>query len=158
MSTPPAPPARVFATAAPLRFAECDPAGIAFYPRLVARLNDAVEAWFAEGLGLSWAALRARDGAGVPCRSLAVEFLAPGRHGEVLDIRLAVEAMGRSSLSLRFEGVLPDGRRMFTARKSVIWCRLDGPDAPAPLPIPDDMRARIAAYLAPAAPGLSATG
>lgn len=140
---------RVFEAGAPLRFAECDPAGIAFYPRLVERVNNVVEDWFAAEIGMSFADMH-REGAervGVPCRSLALEFLNPGRLGEPLTLALTVAALGRSSIALAIAARLADGRPMFTARPTLVWCAW-GQDGPRPAPIPAVLRARMAAFLA----------
>lgn len=144
----------VFETAAPLRFAECDPAGIAFYPRLVERVNNIVEDWMAGPIGHSFAAMH---GAGegrvaAPCRSLALEFLAPGRLGEVVSMALRVAALGRASVTLDIVARLPDGRVMFTARPVIVWCAYEG-DAMRAAAIPPAVRARMAGFLAGDAAG-----
>ncbi len=144
---------RVFEATSPLRFAECDPAGIAFYPRLVERVNNVVEDWFAAEIGVSFADMH-RDGAervGVPCRSLALEFLNPGRLGEPLTLALTVASLGRSSIALSVPARLGDGRPMFEARPTLVWCAYrDG--ALRAAPIPDAVRARMEAFrAAPAA-------
>jgi 4-hydroxybenzoyl-CoA thioesterase len=141
---------RIFETTAPLRFAECDPAGIAFYPRLVERVNNVVEDWFAAEIGVSFADMHREGGerVGVPCRSLALEFLNPGRLGEPLTLALTLSALGRSSISLAIAARLGDGRPMFMARPTLVWCAYrDG--ALRAAPIPDAVRARMVPFQAP---------
>ena len=40
-----------------VRFGHCDPAGIVFFPRYFEMLNELVEDWFAQALGLPFAVL-----------------------------------------------------------------------------------------------------
>lgn len=135
-----------FEASGPLRFAECDPAGIAFYPKLVERVSNCVEDWFAGPLGLSFDAMHRRWHAVVPTRALAMEFLSPGRLGEPVTLSLTVEQLGRASISLRITATLPEGRVMFEARQTLVWCRLSegGPHAEA---IPDDIASKMRDFL-----------
>ena len=45
--------AQVYRSTVLVRFADCDPAGIVFYPRYMEMFNALVEDWFREGLKLS---------------------------------------------------------------------------------------------------------
>lgn len=84
-----------------VRFAHCDPAGIVFYPRYFELLNAAVEDYFAEVLGVSFARMHMERHLGVPTVKLSVEFSAPSRLGDALDFRIEVLRVGRSSADLR---------------------------------------------------------
>lgn len=83
-----------------IRFSHCDPAGIVFYPRYVELLNEAVEDWFADGLGVDFAELHQVRRRGVPAVRLEVDFLRPSRIGDLLTFRLAVLEIGNSSAQL----------------------------------------------------------
>ncbi|KMW58253.1 putative 4-hydroxybenzoyl CoA thioesterase [Candidatus Rhodobacter oscarellae] len=80
-------------------FKHCDPAGIVFYPRYFEMLNDAVEAFFDAALGWPFEVIHAE--AAVPTASMQVQFTAPSRHGDALVFEVAVQAVGRSSVTLR---------------------------------------------------------
>jgi len=84
-----------------VRFGHCDPAGIVFYPRYFEMLNELVEDWFAQALGLSFDDLIGRRGIGLPTARLDTRFLRVSRHGDRLVQRLHLERLGRSSLTLR---------------------------------------------------------
>ena len=43
-----------FVRSYPVRFEDCDGAGIVFYPRLVLLVNRVIEDWFADGLGVDF--------------------------------------------------------------------------------------------------------
>ena len=86
-----------------VRFEDCDPAGIAFYPRLVAMVNRTVEDWFAETLGQSFHRLHVELGEAIPVASMSFEFKAPAYLGERLTLALHVERIGRTSVSIRID-------------------------------------------------------
>ncbi len=134
----------IFTHRAPVRFHHCDPAGIIFYPKYFELANEAVEAWTEARLGLPFAELIGARGWGLPTVALECEFAAPTRHGEALDYTIAVDRVGRSSLSLataaRAEGVT----RMAMRSTLVLTDRAAG----RPLPFPDDLRARLEAEAA----------
>jgi len=100
--------ARIFTTPILVRFKHCDPAGIAFYPRLCEFANDTVEAWFAE-LGVGFPELIGQRGLGVPTVALTARFLKPCRHGETLEARLQPVKLGDRSLTLALPLAAPDG-------------------------------------------------
>jgi len=86
-----------------VRFAHVDPAGIVFYPRYFEMLNAAVEDYFAQGVGVDFAVMHLERHLGVPTVKLETEFAAPSRLGDVLDFRIEVMRVGRSSADLAVE-------------------------------------------------------
>lgn len=89
-----------FRTQRLIRFSDCDPAGIVFYPQYFVMFNGLVEDWVNEGLGLSYHALIAAQRIGLPTVRLAVDFRAVSRMGDRVTLALAVRRLGRSSLTL----------------------------------------------------------
>ena len=56
-----------------IRFSDCDPAGIVFYPQYFVMFNGLVEDWFNEGLGVGYrkVVIERRIGrppVGIPCQ------------------------------------------------------------------------------------------
>lgn len=94
-----------------VRFEDCDPAGIVFYPRYFEMLNATVEEWFEEGLDLPWRVLVLERKNGVPTVHIEAEFLAVSRLGDVLTFTLEVEKIGRSSAVLRVVAACGDEER-----------------------------------------------
>jgi 4-hydroxybenzoyl-CoA thioesterase len=92
-----------FGRTIPVRFEDCDPAGIIFYPRFFALVNRLVEDWFAEELGHSFRALHIEARKGVPTVQFACDFKAPVRLGDALAMRLSVAHLGGSSCQLLIE-------------------------------------------------------
>jgi 4-hydroxybenzoyl-CoA thioesterase len=139
-SQPSSPPARPYRSEVLVRFGDCDPAGIVFYPRYLEIFNNIVEDWSREGLQLSFPDLISRHGWGLPTVHLEVDFPAPSRFGELLTATLTVRSVGASSVHLDIILCGPDGGLRF--RGSVVLVLIDRKPHKA-IPIPDDLRARM---------------
>jgi 4-hydroxybenzoyl-CoA thioesterase len=66
----------------PVRFEDCDGAGIVFYPRLVLLVNRIIEDWFADGLGVDFRELHEARRLAIPTVDLHLRFVAASRLGE----------------------------------------------------------------------------
>ena len=95
--------AEVFRRTRVVRFGQCDPAGIVYYPRYTELGHELVEEWFREGLGVDFHTLHEEWGQGFPTASLELDFLRPSRYGETLDCARWVTRLGESSLMLALE-------------------------------------------------------
>lgn len=140
--------ARAFPTGHLIRFAHCDPGGIVHFPRYFDMLNAAVEDWFAQALGLPFVSMHMDRRFGFPIVHTQCEFLKPCRIGEQLVLELTVARIGRASLDLTFHGRI-DGDLRLRARNVRSMMSLETYRA---LPIPDEMRAGMAPFVA-RAPG-----
>jgi 4-hydroxybenzoyl-CoA thioesterase len=60
-----------------------------------------------------------RDGIGFPTVKVEMEFLAPVRYGDRVDIEVTVERVGRSSVQVRYLGSVR-GRPVFRARNVAV--------------------------------------
>lgn len=137
--------ARRFVIRRVLRFADCDPAGIAFYPRLCGLINDLVEDWFRDGLGYGFPLLHGELKRGIPIVRLAIDFTAPGRMGEEIAWSLGVREIGKSSVSLEIRAEPPEGKPMLIAEARLVHCDMAS-GTPLPLAFPDEVRARMAGF------------
>ena len=90
----------MFRVSYPLRFAHCDPAGIAFYPRCLELCDAAVEDWTPAVLGDDRRAMHMGRGLGLPTVDLAAPFSAPSKLGDLLDFAVRLTRVGRSSIDL----------------------------------------------------------
>lgn len=126
-----------------VRFADCDPAGIVFFPQYLVMVNTLVEQWFDEALRVPYAEVIGARRTGWPTVRLEVDFTAISRHGERLAQRLALTQLGRSALALRHEFFGGDELRL-RARQVLVCTSLD---THRPQPIPDDLRAAMQPYL-----------
>ena len=92
---------QVFATERKVRFADCDAAGIVFYPRYFEMLNGVVEDWFAGPLGVSFRELHLERHVSVPTAAVEARFIAPSRLEDDLTFALTVTRLGGASCALR---------------------------------------------------------
>ena len=129
-----------------MRFAECDAAGIAFYPKLIECVHNTVEDWFADAIGFSYRKMHLENEIGVPTRSISVDFEAVARLGDPVTYTLQVITLGRSSISLQVEAHHNDGTRILRATPTLIWCDFGGGDVRSS-PIPDDIRERMQEFV-----------
>jgi 4-hydroxybenzoyl-CoA thioesterase len=133
-----------FQTTRTVRFADCDPAGIVFFPQYLVMLNTLVEQWFDDGLRIPYAGLIGARRTGLPTVRLELDFTAVSRHGDVLRQHLAVARLGRSSMTLAVEFFGGDELRL-RARQVLVCTSLD---THRPIALPGDVRAALTPFLA----------
>ena len=138
--------AAAFESQVQVLFRHCDPAGIVFYPRYFEMVNDLVEQWFGQAMGLSFHTLHVQRRIGTPTVSVQCDFTAPSRWNETLRQVLAVQRIGSASFrfNVRFEGA--GGQLRLSACLTIVTMDLDRMKA---VPLPADLRERLAAYLVP---------
>ncbi|MFC3626088.1 acyl-CoA thioesterase [Vogesella amnigena] len=101
MSTPQQPAAgNSFCQQVKVRFLDCDPSGIVFFPQYFCMLNNVVEQWW-EHIGHPWSQLILERRIGTPTAHLDSNFLRPSRMGDALLYHLSVNHVGTSSLVLQ---------------------------------------------------------
>ncbi len=127
-----------------VRFGHCDPAGIVFYPRYFEMLNELIEDWFAQDLGLPFDVLIGQRQIGMPTAQLDTRFLRVSRHGDRLVQTIRIERLGGGSMTLRiaFDGD-DDTRVEFT---QVLVCTSLATHKPQAFPA--DLRAALERSLA----------
>lgn len=124
-----------------IEFNHCDPAGIVFYPRYFEMTNSVAENFFREVAGQSYAAMM-RELQGVPTARLEADFHAPSRLGEVLEWRMHLTRLGRSSMDFGLQAWCGDQHRV-SVRLVLVFVEGLG----APKPWPDPVRAAITAFM-----------
>ncbi len=133
---------QVFITHGRVRFADCDAAGIVFFPRYFEMLNGVVEDWFAGPLGVSFRELHMERHVSVPTAAIEARFIAPSRLEDELTFALTVTKLGGASCGLRHR-ISADGQLRFEASQTIVYVGA----SLKPEPWPDALRARIAPYL-----------
>jgi len=131
-----------FRRAARIRFSDCDPAGIVFYPQYFVMLNGHVEEWFGAGLGIPYRSLIVERRIGLPSVRLEEDFTAVSRMGDEVELALSVERLGRASITLRHAIAGAGGEPRMAMRQVLVATSLDTHRAIA---IPEDVRAAIVA-------------
>ena len=131
-----------FRTTRRVEFGDTDMAGIMHFSNFF-RFMEAAETEFlrARGMTVSWQA----DGVkwGFPRVSVACDYLKPARFEDVLTIAVAVEKLGRKSVTYRFDFTNQRGEAIATGRMTSVFCRSTGPDLMESLDIPADLRVKI---------------
>jgi acyl-CoA thioester hydrolase len=122
-----------------VRFRDCDPMGHA---------NNAVYLTYLEQT--RFAHWRALWGFGTPqlppgrpgviLARVECDYKRPTKYGDLLEIRLTVAAIGRSSFRYEYEIVDEEGRTVLTAKTVQVMYDYT---AEKPVPIPDDIRALL---------------
>lgn len=136
-----------------VRFGDCDPAGIVYFPRFFHLFHEAMETWFPARLGLSYAGLIVGRKLGFPAVHSEADFKAPCALGEAITVELRVARLGRSSIGLEYvvRGADDDVRLTGATTCAVMDLDPASPGFRRAVPIPDDLRARIEAFIAGAA-------
>lgn len=131
-----------------IRFSDCDPAGIVFYPQYFVMFNGLVEDWIEQGLGLGYRELVLGRRVGVPTVHLEADFTAVSHLGDPVALSLQVERLGRRSLTLQLEcrGRGNDDLRM-RIKQVIVTTSLDTHTS---IDIPDDLRTAIERFSLPA--------
>ena len=132
----------MFHTSRPLRFGDCDPSGIAYFPSYLNILVGVLEDFFAS-LGADWPALYSERRLGTPTLKLDLTFVKPGLHGDQLDFAVRVVGIGRSSLDLNYT-VTSRGDVLWTARQRLVAMSLETHTSCA---WPDDIRLALTQHL-----------
>jgi 4-hydroxybenzoyl-CoA thioesterase len=125
-----------FTTQRKVRFQHCDPAGIVFYPRYFEMINSVVEDWFEEIVQRDFNQLHVESGTGVPTAAIDTQFHAPSRLGERLTFELAVQTVGRSSLTLQITAYCGEQKRL-TSNSTLVYVDLN---SGKPMPWTEAMR------------------
>ncbi|WP_438999316.1 acyl-CoA thioesterase [Variovorax beijingensis] len=134
-------PQSEFQRARMIRFSDCDPAGIVFYPQYFVMLNGLVEDWVSEGLGIGYHALIAERRIGLPTVRLEADFRAVSRMGDQVMLGLAVERLGSRSMTLVLRCFDPaSGELRMQVRQVLVTTSLESHRA---VEIPQDLRTAI---------------
>jgi 4-hydroxybenzoyl-CoA thioesterase len=134
----------MFRVRLPLRFAHCDPAGIAYYPRYFELCDAAIEDWTAAILGIDRRTMHIDMGLGMPTVSLNAEFAVPSRLGDLLDFEVTVTRVGNSSVDLAI-AISCAGEPRFAVRYTQVLIELARGQS---LPWPADLSERLHKELA----------
>jgi acyl-CoA thioester hydrolase len=125
----------------PVRFRDCDPLG---------HVNNAVYLTYLEQARFAlWTAqeflsrpLSGPRGHGFIMARAEVDFRAQARYGDELEVRLSLDAVGRTSFTYVYDLVkIPEERLVASAKTVQVWFDYD---TQRPAPISDAMRTKLA--------------
>lgn len=125
-----------------IRFSECDPAGIVFYPQYFVLFNDLLEAWIDRLLPEGFAGLIGARRQGLPTVRLEADFKAVSRMGDEVLLSLELQRLGRSSMTLALACTALDGELRMAVTQTVVCTDLHSHRA---IPVPEDLRQALEA-------------
>ena len=129
---------KVFCRTRRIRFSDCDPAGIVFYPQYFVLFNDLLEEWFDSTSPGGFADYIVQCRFGVPTIRLEAEFKAISRMGDDVILTLTVIRVGQRSFELALECKgAADGLLRMSARQTLVTTSLDTHQS---IPIPLQLR------------------
>jgi 4-hydroxybenzoyl-CoA thioesterase len=133
-----------FRTAIDVRFGDCDPAGIVYYPTLYHYCHVAFEECWAGALGVTYPELVVARRLGVPTVHVETDFLEPIRYGDRVEMSVSVGRVGSTSVVFAFEGSV-GGRVCLRSTHTKVCVNLD---SLSPVEVPDVFRAPLEALKA----------
>jgi 4-hydroxybenzoyl-CoA thioesterase len=128
-----------------IRFSDCDPAGIVFYPQYFVMFNGLVEDWFNDGLGVGYQQTIIARRTGLPTVRLEADFKTVSKMGEMVMLTLDVERLGSKSITLQLNciGKVDDTLKM-TIRQVMVTTSLLTHQS---IDVPDNIRDAICTAL-----------
>jgi 4-hydroxybenzoyl-CoA thioesterase len=134
-----------------VKFGDCDPAGIVYYPKFFDWFHQAMESWFDEVLGAPYAGVIRDRKIGFPAAHTQADFKAPCAIGEDLAVEVRVGQVGRSAVHLDFRvrpADDPDAAANAIGSTVVVTVGLDPTTSLhlRPIALPEDLRTRIQAF------------
>jgi 4-hydroxybenzoyl-CoA thioesterase len=121
-----------------VRFGDCDPAGLVYYPIIFHYCHIAMEEFFAECCGIGYHALTAVEGIGFPTVNVRAEFFMSLVYGDEAEVEVSVARMGRSSVTFEYS-VRRVSDNALCARSTQIHVAMSL-DTRSSVPIPDKYR------------------
>jgi YbgC/YbaW family acyl-CoA thioester hydrolase len=126
-----------------VRFGEVDAAGIVYYPNFFDYYHRAFEEFFAASAQIAYDRLMREERLGFPAVHVESDFKVPLRHGDVFDVEMEIQRIGRSSFTsgyrIRRGGVLCATASIVTAAINL--------DTMNSVPLPDKYRVALERYL-----------
>jgi 4-hydroxybenzoyl-CoA thioesterase len=124
-----------------IEWGHCDPAGIVFNARFFEFFDGGTWLMFERALGAKPHEWPARYGVfGIPLVDAGARFIAPARHGDVVELTSQVTAFRRSSFNVEHK-LTVQGATVVKGRETRVWAarRPDDPDKIMSKPIPPEV-------------------
>jgi YbgC/YbaW family acyl-CoA thioester hydrolase len=127
-----------FSTRITVRFGDCDPAGLVYYPALFHYCHAAMEEFFAARCGIAYARLVADERLGFPTVNVRAEFFAPFVYGDEVEVEVWASGVGRTSVTFEYRLRRASDRQLCASATHVqVAMNLDERRA---VPLPDALR------------------
>lgn len=127
-----------------IRFSECDPAGIVFYPQYFVLFNDLLEQWIDTLIPEGFNGLIAQRKVGMPTVNLQADFRSISQMGDDVILSIGVKKLGSRSLQLRLQCVGKDGVLRMEVQQVIVTTSLETHQA---IEIPEFLRTPMQAFV-----------
>lgn len=127
---------------APIRFGDCDPAGIVYTPAYFDIFNRVVEDWHLKCLGLDYYGILQERRIGLGYGHASADFFKPGFMGDEISVAVKLDKIGRASYALTLHAMKGDDEAV-RGRLVIVTTSLAEHKA---IPIPADIAAALEAY------------
>ena len=128
----------VFSTRIIVRFADCDPVGFVYYPRVLHYCHVCMEEFFAERCGITYQKLLDEERIGFATVKIEAEYFVPLLYGDTAEVELEVTDLGRSSARFNYSIKRADDL-VLCAQSSQIQVAMDI-DKRKAIPLPEKYR------------------
>ena len=128
----------VFSTRITVRFADCDPVGFVYYPRVLHYCHVCMEEFFVERCGITYQKLLDDERIGFATVKIEAEYFVPLLYGDTAEVELEVTDLGRSSARFNYSIKRADDS-VLCAQSSQIQVAMDI-DKRKAIPLPEKYR------------------
>lgn len=128
----------VFSTSITVRFADCDPVGFVYYPRVLHYCHVCMEEFFADRCGITYQKLLDEERIGFATVKIEAEYFVPLLYGDTAEVELEVTDLGRSSARFNYSIKRADDS-VLCAQSSQIQVAIDI-DKRRAIPLPEKYR------------------
>ena len=132
----------------PVRFGDCDQAGIVYYPRFLHFCHTTMEELFAQVLGVPYHVAILEEQVGYPTVKVEADYRKPVGFGETIVMHASIARLGNRSVDFLYEGVrTSDGEMAFVIRSRGVSVHMKDWHS---VPMPEHHRAGFETILVPA--------
>ena len=128
----------VFSTSIIVRFADCDPVGFVYYPRVLHYCHVCMEEFFAQRCGITYQKLLDDERIGFATVKIEAEYFVPLLYGDTVEVDLEVTDLGRSSARFNYS-IKRANDAVLCAQSSQIQVAMDI-DKRKAIPLPEKYR------------------
>jgi len=134
-----------FRAAIKVCFSDIDNAGIVYYPRFMHYFHLALEEFFANEMGIDYAAVLHQRNLSLPTVHLESDFRRRLRYGDRINIEVGVINIGQSSITWGYKGYRRDEEEMVVEGQNVTVCVRT--DTFEKIDVPEWLRQGLTSYM-----------
>lgn len=130
-----------------IHFGHCDPAGIVYHPQYYVILNELMEDFLGDVMGVGFIEIR-KYGVGFPVAGIRTDFAAPSRPGDRCIGRCWIERVGTSSIRFAFTITSEETEELrLRCVETCVCVKQNGAGELVAQSIPEALRAKMAPYV-----------